>query len=113
TYGNSKDHRPDLKQVVLSMVTTGPAGIPVFMEALDGNNSDKTSFHDTIKKVNDFQQQMQDTPSFIWVADSALYTSDKLLLLNNLSIFKNYHKYNQINILRVIHSLIFMQVIVL
>lgn len=83
TYGHSKDHRPDLKQVVLSMVTTGPAGIPIFMEALDGNNSDKTSFHNTIKKVNDFQRQIQDTPSFIWVADSALYTSDKLLLLNN------------------------------
>jgi transposase len=44
THGYSKDHRPDLKQVVLSLVTHGPSDIPLWMEPLDGNSSDKESF---------------------------------------------------------------------
>lgn len=51
THGHSKDHRPDLKQVVLSLVVNGPGSMPLWMEALDGNSSDKTSFHETIKKM--------------------------------------------------------------
>jgi transposase len=51
THGFSKDHRPDLKQVVLSLVVNGPSALPLWMEPLDGNNSDKTSFHETIKQV--------------------------------------------------------------
>ncbi len=78
-HGYSKDHRPDLKQVVLSLTTTGPASFPFWMEALNGNSRDKTSFHETITKVKDFQKQLQQSSPFIWVADSALYTVDKLL----------------------------------
>ena len=79
TYGYSKDHRPDLKQAVLSLVTSGSSAIPIWMEPLDGNSSDKKSFHETIKKVRDFQKQIKNGPDFKWVADSALYTKDKLL----------------------------------
>ena len=79
TYGFSKDHRPDLKQAVLSLVTSGSSAIPIWMEPLDGNSSDKKSFHETIKKVRDFQKQIKNAPNFKWVADSALYTKDKLL----------------------------------
>jgi transposase len=83
THGFSKDHRPDLKQAVLSLVVNGPAEIPLWMEALDGNSSDKTSFHETIKRVRAFQAQVAvDTP-FKWVADSALYSKDKLLANND------------------------------
>jgi len=87
THGHSKDHRPDLKQVVLSMVTTGPAGIPIFMEVLDGNNSDKVSFHNTINKVSAIRKELSLAPIFKWVADSALYTKDKLLNHNNKLIW--------------------------
>lgn len=80
--GYSKDHRPDLKQVVLSMTTTGPASFPLWMEALDGNRSDKTSFHETIAKVKAFQKQLKEASPIIWVADSALYTVEKLLNLS-------------------------------
>ena len=38
--GHSKDHRNDLKQFVISLVTNQD-GIPVFMEPLSGNASDK------------------------------------------------------------------------
>ncbi len=49
-HGHSKDHRPDLKQVVLSLVVNGPSAMPLFMEALDGNSSDRASFHEDYQK---------------------------------------------------------------
>lgn len=78
TYGHSKDHRPDLKQIVMSLISTGPAGVPVWFESHDGNSSDKTSFHETIKEFNSFTQALTESESFLWVADSALYTQGKL-----------------------------------
>jgi transposase len=83
TYGHSKDHRPDLKQVVLSLVVNGPSSIPLWMEPLDGNSSDKTSFHETIAKINEFKKQLNLEQSFRWVADSALYSKEKLLKKDN------------------------------
>ena len=83
TYGHSKARRPDLKQAVLSLVVNGPSAMPLFMEPLSGNNSDKTSFHETIKKVRDFQAQIDMDKNFKWVADSALYAEDKLLKHND------------------------------
>jgi len=79
TYGYSKDKRPDLKQVVMNLVVTGSSAIPVWMEPKDGNSSDKTSFQETVKKVRDFQKQLKTCPEFKWVADSALYSREKLL----------------------------------
>jgi transposase len=81
-HGHSKDHRPDLKQVVLSLVVNGESNIPLWMEPLNGNNSDKKSFHETIQKVRDFQKQINVEKNFKWVADSALY-SEKHLLKGN------------------------------
>jgi len=81
TYGHSKDHRPDLKQLVLSLVVNG--NVPVFMEPLKGNSSDKASFSETIKKVRAFQKQINLDKDLKWVADSALYAKDKLLKTND------------------------------
>lgn len=83
THGFSKDHRPDLKQVVLSLVVNGPSSIPLWMEPLDGNSSDKTSFHETISRVEAFRAQIDLEAKFKWIADSALYTKDKLLKSND------------------------------
>lgn len=84
TYGHSKDYRPDLKQLVLSLVVNGPSSIPLFMEPLSGNNSDKNSFHETIKKVEEFKKQINLEKNFKWIADSALYAPDKLLKHNDM-----------------------------
>lgn len=81
-YGHSKDHRPDLKQAVLSLVVNGPADVPLWMEARDGNSSDKASFHETIGRVRAFQSQVAMETPFKWIADSALYSKDKLLAQN-------------------------------
>lgn len=79
THGHSKDHRPDLKQVVMSLVVSGASSIPIWMEPQNGNSSDKKTFPETIKKVRSFQKQLKGCPEFKWVADSALYNKEKLL----------------------------------
>ncbi len=76
--GYSKGHRPDLKQVVMSLMVSGSANIPLWFEGLDGNRQDKKSFHETIERVRTFQKQLQSSPSFLWVVDSALYSQGKL-----------------------------------
>ena len=76
--------RSDLKQFILQMAVTGPAELPFWHETLDGNTSDKKSFHDTIKKVQEFKKALKDGPEFKWIADSALYSAEKLLQLKNV-----------------------------
>jgi transposase len=41
-YGHSKDRRPDLKQVVLSLGVSGDGGLPLRLGIRDGNTSDST-----------------------------------------------------------------------
>jgi len=48
TNGYSRDHRSDLNQVGLQLIVENQAGIPLMMQSLDGNESDKTSFTRTI-----------------------------------------------------------------
>ncbi len=40
THGYSRDHRDDLKQWMLAMITSGD-GVPLFVRPRDGNASDK------------------------------------------------------------------------
>lgn len=82
THGHSKDNRPDLKQMMLSLVVNGPSHMPIWMEPQNGNSSDKKTFHETIKRVNAFKKQLDASTPFKWVADSALYSKNKLLASN-------------------------------
>ncbi len=84
-YGYSKEKRSDLKQVMLSLTQGGVANIPLWMEALDGNSSDKKSFHETIKKVQAFTKKMHLMPEGLcFVVDSAFYVPEKLAELNDV-----------------------------
>lgn len=86
THGFSKDHRPDLKQVVVSLICSYQSTIPVWLEALSGNNSDKTSFPKTIKAyVEQLQACDKEKPYFI--ADSALYSATNLKSLSSSNVF--------------------------
>ena len=38
THGYSRDHRPDLNQVMLELMVEHQAGIPVLMKPLSGNS---------------------------------------------------------------------------
>lgn len=74
-HGHSKDHRPDLKQMVINLATTGQAGFPIWMEAHSGNASDKTILYEAAQKMPSFCKQIEEAPDFLYVADSAMYDS--------------------------------------
>ena len=48
TKGYSRDHRPDLNQVMLALIVEHQAGIPVLMKPLRGNSSDAKDFGQTV-----------------------------------------------------------------
>jgi len=77
--GHSKDHRPDLKQVMLSLTVSGPANLPVWLEGLNGNSQDKSNFHETLARINTFRKELEKSPDILVIADSALYVQNKLL----------------------------------
>lgn len=84
-YGYSKQKRSDLKQVMLSLTQGGVANIPLWMEPLDGNSSDKASFHETVKKVQQFTKQLNLMPDGLcFVVDAAFYVPEKLAQLNDV-----------------------------
>lgn len=78
-YGYSKANRSDLKQVMLSLVQGGAANLPLWMEALDGNTSDKTSFQATVRKVKTFMQALDNVPAGLcFVVDAEFYMLERL-----------------------------------
>ena len=75
TYGHSKDHRPDLKQVILNLATTGAAGFPIMMETHSGNASDQKILHEAVCRMKKFCKKLNGLPEFMYVGDSAMYNS--------------------------------------
>ncbi len=79
TKGYSRDHRPDLKQVVLDLITSSDGDIPLFIRAGDGNEADKAVFG---KILVEFKKQI--IFDSIMVCDSALYSQENLKLIEHL-----------------------------
>ena len=50
THGYSRDHRPELNQVILNLIVENVAGIPLYMQPLSGNINDKEGFGDIVKE---------------------------------------------------------------
>ena len=76
TKGYSRDHRPDLNQVMLELIVEHQAGIPVLMKPLSGNSSDGKEFGHIVRE---HIAQLQTTYGTTYlVADSALYSDDNL-----------------------------------
>jgi len=74
THGYSKDHRPDLKQFVISLIVS--KGLPIFIQTLSGNTSDKTHFRELVLKYGKSLEEIWGNR--IWIWDSAFYTADNL-----------------------------------
>jgi len=74
TYGYSKDHRPDLKQLLFILTTSSDGGIPVQFRSGDGNASDAKSHIETWEALF----QVVGSPDFLYVADSKLCTSENM-----------------------------------
>jgi transposase len=76
TRGYSRDHRPDLKQVMLELIVEHQAGIPVLMQPLRGHSRDGKEFGHVIKAS--IAQLHTTYGSTSLVADSALSRADNL-----------------------------------
>jgi transposase len=81
TRGNSKDHRPDLKQLVQNVLCVD-YGIPIYTQMLDGNASDKTINKNLIPEMVK-RMRLLGCRTFIYVADSALVTGPNLELIDD------------------------------
>src|SRR5229473_517322 len=81
TYGYSRDHREDLKQWVLALATTHEGDIPLFMQPLDGNSSDKVSL---LAAITAIQAQLRETDgeASVYVADNGMYSEANMRQLN-------------------------------
>ena len=75
TYGYSKDHRPDLKQVVVQLITSHKSALPVWFEALSGNSNDKKTFTATVKA---YCKQLNTSERPYLVMDSAGFSESTL-----------------------------------
>ena len=81
TEGYSRDHRPDLKQVVVQLITSQKSALPVWLEVLSGNSSDKESFPLSVEAYN---QQLGASETPYYVMDSAGYAADNLKTLKDM-----------------------------
>lgn len=79
TKGYSRDHRPDLNQVVLNLITENQAGLPVYMQACSGNTNDSDSFKKLVKCHLSSLKAAQRCQYFI--GDAALYTKETIQAL--------------------------------
>ena len=76
TRGYSRDHRPDLNQVMLELMVEHQAGIPILMKPLSGNSSDAQDFGEAVRA---HVHQLQTTYGMTYlVADGALYSEANL-----------------------------------
>jgi len=68
TYGHSKDHRPDLKQLLFILTTSRDGGVPVQFRCSDGNQNDSPTHQETWDSLC----KIAGRPDFLYVADSKL-----------------------------------------
>lgn len=74
TYGHNKDHRPDLKQLVLGLTVSADGAIPLVHKIYDGNQTDDKLHLDNHQRL----RKLLGRSDFIYVADCKLATSENL-----------------------------------
>jgi transposase len=77
--GHSKDHRPDLKQLVYNLSVTEDGAIPVHFKCFDGNRTDDTIHIETWLTL----RGVLGRSDFLYVADSKLCTSENMSKIDN------------------------------
>jgi transposase len=78
TYGFNKDHRPDLKQLVHSLLCIDH-GIPIFSKCYDGNKFDKKINQDIMGSIVDRMRELG-CRNPMYIGDSAVITEENLAL---------------------------------
>jgi transposase len=74
TYGNSKDHRPDLKQLLYTLTVTDDGGVPVYFTTHSGNTVDDNTHQQTW----DVMKQLVGSADFLYVADCKLASTENM-----------------------------------
>ena len=74
TYGFSKDHRPDLKQLLFILTTSEDGGVPVQFRCADGNTADVSTHIETWNTL----RTLTGRADFLYVADSKLCAHDNM-----------------------------------
>ncbi len=82
THGYSKDHRPDLKQVVHELMVSQDGGVPLQMKTWSGNESDTVIFRERTQALVD-QFGKSELARYL-IADSKLYDSGNAPHLSRL-----------------------------
>ena len=74
TFGHSKDHHPDLKQLLWILTVSADGAVPVHVKVADGNTEDSTTHVETREVL----RGLVGSPHFLYVADSTLCTRETL-----------------------------------
>jgi len=74
TYGYSKDHRPDLKQLLVALTVSADGAIPVQFRCADGNTNDSETHIETWEALC----AVAGRTDFLYVADSKLCTRENM-----------------------------------
>lgn len=82
-FGHSKDNQPDLKQIMISLVSVDK-NIPMIGQVEDGNASDKTIHTQCLQKVSNYMSSHGLPSDYIYVGDCALVTPDNLAILGGV-----------------------------
>src|SRR5207245_4941474 len=85
TYGYSRDHRNDLKQWMLALATTHDGDVPLFLQPLNGNSSDKVSLLAVIQAIQ-AQLRKVDGEASVYVADNRVYSGSNMKQLNQAGV---------------------------
>ena len=85
TYGYSRDHRNDLKQWMLALATTYDGDVPLFLQPLNGNSSDKVSLLAIITALQTHLREAGEEESR-YVADNGVYSETNMKQLNQAGV---------------------------
>jgi transposase len=85
TYGYSRDHREDLKQWMLALASTHDGDIPLYLQPLNGNSSDKVSLLAAIQALQEQLRASDETPG-VYVADNGVYSEANIRYLNQAKV---------------------------
>lgn len=83
THGHSKDHRPDLKQVMLELMVSQDGGVPFVSKSWEGNGSDNVIFEKRAAALID-EFKASEAPRYL-VGDSKLYHKNAKETLSQIS----------------------------
>ncbi|MCP4986606.1 MAG: hypothetical protein GY928_11290 [Colwellia sp.] len=74
-HGHSKDHRPDLKQILYSLTISADGAVPIHYKTYEGSRTDDTTHIETWNML----YKIIGNPSFLYVADSKVCTKKRMM----------------------------------